>query len=453
MDTVARDLNSNGCMNDQERTSSFSFVGGSGPEVVAIWAGGGTSASLPRGATVTIGRGAEADLRVDHPSVSRAHVRVHALPNGRFEVEDLGSANGTRLNGQMLLKNARIALDPGAILEAGAAMIIVKIPPGHLDAEAACVEPFRSATEVLDKLVTLVAQGSLPVLLTGETGVGKELWAHRVHHRSPRAGRPWVPINCAAIPESLVESELFGHERGAFTGATSVRVGLIEAAGDGTVFLDEVTELPVRVQAKLLRVLESREVYRLGSSTARAINARFLSATNRGVRGLIASGEFRADLYYRLNGLTLEIPPLRQRRTEIPPLAQEFTELAAKSLGIPAPLITRPALQWLQAQDWPGNIRELKNRVDCACLLCQGRPIEIAHLNPQATDSPEAGAVANGADGAFWTDQKRMERESIFRALEACDGNQTHAAKKLGISRRTLINRLDDYDITRPRRK
>jgi len=302
----------------------------------------------------------------------------------------------------------------------------------------------------LARLVALVAQGALPVILIGETGVGKDVWARKIHEQSSRSTAPFIAINCAAIPEPLLESELFGHEKGAFTGADKPHVGLLETAGAGTVFLDEISELSGRLQAKLLRAIESQEIFPVGGSRPRPVRARFISATNRHIEALVATGGFRADLYFRLNGITLRIPPLRERRSEIRGLAQEFLAKAAASLGRQVPRISPTAVAWLEAQAWPGNIRELKNRVECACLLCGNMPIEVSHLAPDPAFEANPGSRAGST---LWGEFESIERQRILEALAACDGNQTKAAAMLGISRRTLINRLDEYGVERPRRK
>jgi two-component system response regulator AtoC len=294
--------------------------------------------------------------------------------------------------------------------------------------------------EVMRRVQTLAdraAAGTINVLIVGETGVGKEVLARRIHQLSPRADRPFVAVNCAALSEALFESELFGHERGAFTGAAQAKPGLLETAPGGTVFLDEVAELPPALQAKLLRVLETREVLRVGSVRPRPIDVRFVAATNRDLEGEVARGTFRRDLYFRLNGMTLAIPPLRERRQEIPGLCRRFlAELCATAGRRRAPRLTDEAREHLQARRWPGNVRELRNAIERALLLAPGDEITPEHL---ATD-PEAPPPIED------------ERERILRVLGACAGNQSRAARQLGISRKVLIARLDAYGVARPRK-
>jgi DNA-binding NtrC family response regulator len=329
----------------------------------------------------------------------------------------------------------------------------------------------------LRRVIDRVAAGTLSVLLLGETGVGKEVLAELVHRRSPRKARPFLRLNCAAVTESLLESELFGHEKGAFTGAIATKPGLLETANGGTVFLDEIGEISPALQVKLLRVLEERAAIRVGGIKGTAIDVRFVAATNRDLEQEIARGRFRQDLYYRLAGITLVIPPLRDRVTEIVPLVQSFIA-SASAHSERAPQISEDALALLEAYSWPGNIRELRNVVERAVLLCSDGVIRPEHLpveKMQATypagrapAAPPAGAGdsdradqtgqvdltepaldARGLDALYPGD---AERDRIIGALELCRGNQTRAAAILGMSRRTLIHRLERYGLPRPRK-
>ncbi len=345
----------------------------------------------------------------------------------------------------------------------------------------------------LEPLVAKVAASPISVLVLGETGVGKEVLARTIHERSPRVGKPLVCLNCASLSESLLESELFGHEKGAFTGAVAAKPGLLESANGGTAFLDEIGEMPLSLQAKLLRVLEQREVLRVGALTPRPIDVRFLAATNRDLEQEIARGRFRQDLYYRLNGFSLVIPPLRERKEEIEPLAKHFVRLACEVTRRRPLDITREALEALLAYEWPGNVRELKNVMERAVLLCSGRAIAAEHLPrekmgrviapsrpPPAyvpppvrrapgsfaplseveitiasassaglpTIPPPAPPTASTAGGPAEEEKRR-----IVAALERCAGNQTQAAKLLGISRQTLVTRIEAYNLPRPRKR
>jgi two-component system, NtrC family, response regulator AtoC len=303
----------------------------------------------------------------------------------------------------------------------------------------------------LYRIAEKVAQGSISVTLLGETGVGKEVLAEAVHKASPRRDGPYVRINCAALAETLLEGELFGYEKGAFTGANRTKPGLLETAHQGTVFLDELGELPAAIQAKLLRVIEQRQVLRLGALEPRSIDVRFVSATNRDLEQEVVRGAFRRDLYFRLNGVSLRVPPLRERRAEIQPLADRFARAIAIELGRPVPDISPRAMALLIAYDWPGNIRELKNVIERAVLLAPDERIEPEHLPldrlflDQGRAPPEPAAIE--PIGAEETEHKR-----ILAALEACGGNQTRAARMLGMGRRTLAGRLDRYQIPRPKK-
>ena len=364
----------------------------------------------------------------------------------------------------------------------------------------------------LRRVIDRVAGGTLSVLLLGETGVGKEILAELVHRRSPRHGRPFLRLNCAALTETLLESELFGHEKGAFTGALAAKPGLLETAASGTVFLDEIGELSPALQVKLLRVLEDRTVMRVGALKGLPIDVRFVAATNRDLEHEIARGRFRQDLYYRLAGITLVVPPLRERVTEIAPLARAFLATAATHTGR-VPRLGHDAQSLLEAYAWPGNIRELRNVIERAALLCSDDTIRPEHLPvdkmratypptpTHAAAPPPSRAAGDDHDHASvrgeplsqttsgGRDRNRSgargeppshpaegkhnraageppsharglealypgdgERDRIIAALESCRGNQTRAAAVLGMSRRTLVYRLERYGLPRPRK-
>jgi DNA-binding NtrC family response regulator len=308
----------------------------------------------------------------------------------------------------------------------------------------------------LRRTVEQVAPAPVNVLILGETGVGKDVVASMVHELSPRATKRLVAINCANLPEPLLESELFGHERGAFTGASVAKPGLIEAADGGTVFLDEIGDLPLSLQAKLLRVIESREITRVGGLQARSVDVRFVAATNRDLAQDAATGRFRQDLFYRINSITLKVPPLRERPSEIEPLAALFLERACQRFGIPSRRFSAAALTALTRHPWPGNVRELRNVVERVALLAQSATIE-----PDDLDMPSArsAALAMERDGGAASAKNESvssddaERERIVSALQSCSGNQTWAADLLGISRRTLVRRIAELQIPRPRRR
>jgi len=285
------------------------------------------------------------------------------------------------------------------------------------------------------ELVRRVAPTNATVLLTGESGTGKELIARAIHRHSPRGQKVFVPVNCAALSPSLIESELFGHERGAFTGATGQHTGRFERAQGGTLFLDEIGELDAGLQAKLLRVLQDRTFERVGGTRQITVDVRVIAATNRNLKEQVAAGKFREDLYYRLNAFPIELPPLRERPSDVARLARFFLDRAARNLGKPQLALTPEALKVLGAYDWPGNVRELENTMERVAILCDG-VIEPDDL-PITSTGPARPVLF-----------KDIERRAIEDALEANGGSRTLAARQLGISVRTLQYRLKDYGIT-----
>jgi two-component system response regulator AtoC len=296
------------------------------------------------------------------------------------------------------------------------------------------------------ELMERVAAYKSTVLVTGESGTGKEVLARAIHAQSPRRGEPFVAVNCGAIPETLLESELFGHAKGAFTGADRAKRGLIREADGGTLFLDEVGELPTALQVKLLRFLQEEEVQPVGESKARPVDVRVIAATARDLELEVAASRFREDLFYRLNVMRLEVPPLRERPKDIPLLADHFIARFRDTLGKPVSAVTDEALERLVAYPWPGNVRELENLIERAVILADGNRITIREL-------PE-GVVSlrpTGRGGENELDMKRARRaaeiEVIRRALHATGGNRTHAARRLGISHRSLLYKLKDYSL------
>jgi DNA-binding NtrC family response regulator len=544
-------------------------AGAGGLHLVVMGADEFRTLPLPPSGEVVIGRGEGVDVALGDPLASRRHARLYVGPP--LTVEDLGSANGTRLRETPLPAGQAVRLLPGEAIAIGSTILMVqqnrpRPPPravlahtefeGRIDWECARAEataaPFslvrlqlggradaaallaaaapllrpvdllgaygpgeyevllpglgpeaargvtralaaalgartrtavvsypadgrhasallaragaglrREAEKVTDAeeiadaeagpldeemrrvqaLAARAAAGTINLLVLGETGAGKEVLARRIHRMSPRAGRPFVCINCAALSESLLESELFGHERGAFTGAGAAKPGLLETAPGGTVFLDEVGELPLPLQAKLLRVIESREILRVGSVRPRPIDVRFIAATNRDLEAEVAAGAFRRDLYFRLNGMTLVVPPLRERPREITALARQFlAELAPATGRRTVPRLATAARAALLAHPWPGNVRELRNVIERALLVNPGDELTELHLPKPAPEL--VGGPAPAGD----------ERARILAALTACGGNQSRAARQLGISRKVLLARLDAYGVRRPRK-
>jgi two-component system response regulator AtoC len=300
--------------------------------------------------------------------------------------------------------------------------------------------------EVLE-LIERAAEFKSTVLLTGESGTGKEVLARAIHAQSPRRGEAFVAVNCAAIPEQLLESELFGHSRGAFTGADRARRGLFLEADGGTLFLDEIGELPPPLQAKLLRALQEEEVRPVGESKPRRVDVRVLAATARDLEREVQAGRFREDLFYRLDVLRVRVPPLRDRRQDIPLLVDHFLANFAISLGKPARELTEDALEKLVRYAWPGNVRELENVIERAVILSRGDRIGARDL-PANVTAPAHEAPAGGAPEFSLREARRAcETEAIGRALAATNGNRTHAARLLGISHRALLYKLKELDL------
>jgi two-component system response regulator AtoC len=574
-------------------------TGGEGLHVLVISPEIFAAFPLPEDGTLLVGRSAKADVHIEDPLASRQHARLHV--GKKLAIEDLGSANGTRVRDAHIDANTPVAIEPGEAIGIGSTILIVQrsrwspgprrlwshghfenrlkdecaraagpgarfalvrlrlesdmpwttvfpvlarsIQPPHLFAtygpneyEILVLEPNMEAMErIVESLraelrqsdvaarvgiawyprdgrsadallaranavlrptspraavpsapqrpssvmqrvygvASRAAMANINVLLLGETGVGKEVMAQMLHRQSPRAEKPIVSLNCAGLSESLIETELFGHEKGSFTGATQTRPGLLETAHGGTVFLDEIGEMPLKVQATLLRVIEAREVLPVGGRRPKAIDVRFIAATNRNLEAECVKGTFRQDLFFRLNGLTITIPPLRERRSEIGELARGFLAQACQDINRPPISVSPEAMALLMAYAWPGNIRELKNVMERAVVLCDGMEILPDHLPLEKMQVPtdpvsstsgagvaadaesEAAALApSGAVGSNTPNDgaKSVERQRIIDALAACAGNQSRAAKLLGMPRRTFVSKLDLYGIPRPQK-
>jgi DNA-binding NtrC family response regulator len=303
-------------------------------------------------------------------------------------------------------------------------------------------------SDAIRKIYTLIEQvapSSASVLITGESGTGKELVARTIHKMSPRKDRPFVAINCSAIPESLMESELFGHEKGAFTGAATRRQGCFELADSGTLLLDEIGEMPALLQAKLLRVIEERAVRRLGSRKEIDVDVRLLAATNREPQQAVAEGKLRSDLLYRLNVFGIHLPPLGDRKEDLPLLAQHLVTQLAQKHGRPARFLSPAALTALQFHAWPGNIRELRNVIERAVIICSGEQIERHHFAPYPIEQRERLRNEDTLTLPVGTPLEEVERQMIMRTLQKTKNNKTRAAELLGISLKTLHNKLNLY--------
>ncbi len=297
-------------------------------------------------------------------------------------------------------------------------------------------------------LVARIADSTMTCLLLGETGVGKEVVCEAIHRRSNRRDRPLIKLNCAALPETLLESELFGHERGAFTGADRKKIGFFEAADGGTLFLDEIGEMPLSLQAKLLRVLERKVITRVGGTTEVPTDARLIAATHRDLEADARTGRFRQDLLFRIGGFTIVVPPLRDRQREILPLAELFTRTTASEQGRSVPMIAQDARDVLEGYTWPGNVRELKNAMERALVLCEDT-ITAADLPDKMRNvAQRTRPIAPAADVRGHLAE--VERAAIVNALDAEGGNQTRAARRLGLSRRALIYKLEKYGLKPP---
>jgi DNA-binding NtrC family response regulator len=403
------------------------------------------------GEAATIGKDSGNDLVLDDRFISGKHVRITRRGN-RFLVLDHASTNGTWL-GAVRLFEAEVPLHTQ--LHIGETDVLVEPATTARREAAASWQGLVGADPAMKALIDLidrVAPSSAAVTILGESGTGKELVARAIHARSSRAERPFVPVNCAAISKELIESELFGHEKGAFTGAVGAHKGAFEEADGGTLFLDEIGELPLELQPKLLRALESGEIKRVGSSRPGHVDVRVVAATNRDLLAASRTGQFRDDLYYRLYVVPLTLPPLRTRRGDIPALAEYL--LSQFSPRGQAVRFTPAALARLESHAWPGNVRELRNVVHRALLLRRGSVIDEADLTFDPDPSPrlrEGSAVA----GQYIPGRKLeellelAERQIVESALRQFNNNRERVARELGVARSTLFKRLKDWGMTR----
>jgi len=548
-----------------------------------------TAVPLPESGCVLVGRTAKADIQIEDPLASRNHAKLHL--GELLAIEDLGSANGTRVHDVVVPTRTPMSINLGDAIRIGSTVLIIQrsswaagfrrlwshhhfddrlkdecarsatsgkrfalmrvlvnsdvpwtrvfpvlvrnlMPPhvlalyGPNEYEALILEPDsetvdqmvkrilsegkevpgsirigvswypregRSADALLAKANTVIrpetpsiatvpgvsstssamqrvseaakraAGVNINVLILGETGVGKEVMARMFHQFSPPKSSPLVTLNCAGLPETLIEGELFGHEKGAFTGAHQSSKGLLESAEGGIVFLDEIGEMPLRIQATLLRAIENREIMPLGGRRSRPIDVRFIAATNRDLEAEATKGTFRQDLFFRLNGISLVIPPLRERASEIADLARLFLANFCRECGRAEPAISAEALSLLEQYSWPGNIRELKNIVERAALLCDAPEILPMYLPVeqmrQARQPPRQADSQSAVDQPVQVltpttphDLNELQRRRILEALDMFAGNQSRAAKWLNMPRRTLITKLEFFGIRRPQK-
>jgi two-component system response regulator HydG len=399
-----------------------------GAALVLLLAGGEESAALDRVADLSAGPapllviGAAPDHRIAAAALQRGARDSFALPEDldllrRSLERELREARGR-------IQAARFA--EGERRAAGFDAVLGRSPALH---------------RTLEQAARVAPHGDVTVLIGGETGTGKELLAKAIHYHSPRALAPLVEINCAAIPPHLLESELFGHEKGAFTGAIAAKPGLFELAHGGTLFLDEVGNLPLDLQPKLLRALESREIRRVGGQTLRRVDVRLLAATHVELAAAVRRSEFREDLFYRLNVVSLVLPPLRERDGDIELLAETFVARLATSYGLPVPPLGPEARATLRAHTWPGNVRELRNAIERALVLSPPGTLRAEELAPEPVSTPRAKAEPHTLP--FPTDLATLSRAAAVRMLELTRGNKSEAARRLGISRPRLQRLLD----------
>ncbi len=401
------------------------------------------------------GRGADlimADYNLDLSSLTSAldaeRIAVPVVACG-VEADATGAANAIRAGAREFIP---LPPDPDMIAAV-------------LEAVADDERPMIVSDPAMQRVIQLadqIAGSEASVLITGESGVGKEVMARYVHKQSRRASKPFISVNCAAIPENLLESELFGHEKGAFTGAVTRRIGKFEEADGGTLLLDEISEMDARLQAKLLRAIQEREIDRVGGSKPIKVNIRILATSNRNLADAVKEGIFREDLLYRLNVVNLRIPPLRERKLDAVELANYFVEKYAAANGLPGKQLSDEARDCVQAHDWPGNVRELENAMHRAVLLSVGDVIDVeairspdglepvaASSHPMPTGNPVVDAATQSASALNTSLVGRtvadVEQDLILDTLSHCLGNRTHAANILGISIRTLRNKLKAY--------
>ncbi len=417
---------------------------------------------------IKIGRGREADLQLPDPSVSRLHARIFRVGEQYFLSDT--SKNGTFHDGKRI---TQLLLEGGQTFQIGPYQIhfsreelsassvdpptvspgIQSEPPAPaMSQKTQSVSPtitfgLIGKTPVITKLIESIRRvgtSDFPVLVEGETGSGKELVSRGIHETSKRKDRPFVVVNCGAISPELIESELFGHEKGAFTGATAQRRGAFEVAHGGTLFLDEIGELPLPLQPKLLRALEQKEIKRVGGNEILLVDVRILAATNRNLREEVSKKTFRDDLYFRISTITLHVPPLRERREDILPLALHFLSDIGSGIGTPAQTLSDSTAEFLGAQDWPGNVRELRNAIQRAVVMSEEGVLQaedfgfLLHAPTSHQGSPSDLSLSR------W---EQSEKTNILAELSRQKWNKTRTARELGIAKSTLFEKLKKYGI------
>ena len=436
------------------------------PALVVRTPGGTRVVDLVAGASLSLGRSDDNDIVIDDAGMSRRHARIESRPTG-LAIVDLGSRNGVRVGDRRVQAEERlrpgdlVRMGPIEILVAGASGPPLASPESPGAAHAAHDDVIIAEPSMVELYRTVRRLASLDttVLVTGETGSGKEVVAEQLHALGGRARGPFVSVNAAAVPETLLESTLFGHERGAFTGADKKRAGVFLRADKGTLFLDEIAEMPATLQAKLLRVLETRRVQPLGAADEIEVDVRIVAATHRDLRVEVRAGRFREDLLFRIGAFVLSIPPLRDRPGEIALLASRFANVLAARHGLPRVTIQPATFDALRSRPWPGNVRELRNAIEHALVLAEDGVIRPEHLPapqeplaPPAPPSIPPGPVSahppvGAPTGGFRDQIADAERRAIEAALRDNAGNQSATARQLGISRRALLYKMERYGI------
>jgi len=441
------------------------------PAILSVSISNGMTVQIRLGLKeIRIGRSREADLLLPDPSVSRLHARIFRVGDHYFLADN--SRNGTFVDGKRV---SQVQLEGGIAFRIGPYQIhFSREKNPHLPPEPPTVVPgsvtdhpplisrkaqaktycitsemigYSNKIKELFKNIWKVAASDFPVLVEGETGSGKELVSRGIHESSLRKEGPFVVVNCGAISPELMESELFGHEKGAFTGATTQRRGAFEIAHGGTIFLDEIGELPLRLQPKLLRVLEQKEIKRVGGNETIPVDVRVIAATNRNLRTEVSDRNFRDDLYFRISTITLSVPPLRDRREDILPIATHFLADVASRANRAVPELSGLAAECLSSHDWPGNVRELRNAIQRAVVMCEGSSLGPRDFSFLVPADPVPAENVSEQSLSRW---EQSERNNLLTELTRQKWNKTRTARELGIAKSTLFEKLKKYGIRMP---